>query len=141
MCKALLTGCFGLLVILAGGCSEPVIPAQSVAEREKAYDEAVALVSQKNYSAALASLDKALSGSGLNSDLYAEALLSRAICYIELGQLDLAEKDLAAAEPGVPDQAKFLMIRAKLLKGRGDVAGATAAQQKAQQINPAIKML
>lgn len=94
---------------------------------------------QRNYAAAAEHFTQAIDAGGLNSDLYVDAVLRRAVCYGAEGKFDEALADLSKIEQGAPNLDQLLAARAFVLKKMGKTVEANAAMAKARQINRTIK--
>jgi tetratricopeptide (TPR) repeat protein len=95
---------------------------------------------QKDYQAALDSLDVALAGGGLSPDQYSEALLGRAECHGRLGNYANAHEDLDRAERGAAmDQVH--RVRSFVYQKEDRTTESQAELRKARQINGGIKAI
>lgn len=129
---------FGVLVTLAG-CSKTQMPASQLRNAETAYSEAVEALQNNDYASALEWFNAAIEETGLNPDLYADALLRSAECHIELGNLDEATAVLDSLEANAPELDQLYLVRCKLYAKQGDSAKARAAFDAARAINPAAE--
>lgn len=131
----------GLLIasIFFLGCSDQV-PADSIKRGQVAFDEAIQLLSAGKHADAKLLLDQSIESGGLAADQLAEALLCRAQCHAEEGNMELALKDLEHAEQGSPNQARYLVVKGSLLRKQGKKAESDAAFREAKRIDKSIKL-
>ena len=129
-----------LLFLLSCGCSSEQIPSSSIAASQSSYDEGIAAFEASDFSTADAGLTNAISNSGLDPDQMADALLKRAVARKELGQLEEALADVAAAEPGAPDLSVVYQIRGNIRIAQGDLAAAKQNYAEAKKLNPRIQL-
>lgn len=143
---------------LAPGDPQALLETAKLHARAERYDEALALL-KRAQDALSADADfwiaKGLAHAGLDEQDDAEAAYRRAIArapnlalaYANLGfllesqsRLDEAEEVLRQAEAANVDAASLLLLRASLLRRRGDVAAALAAAEAAPTPNAAAKI-
>lgn len=136
-----MSAAIGLLIVnlLLFGCSNQV-PADSIKRGQIAFDEAIQLLGAGKHADAKLLLDQSIASGGLAADQLAEALLYRAQCHAEEGNMDLAQKDLEHAEQGSPNQARYLVVKGSLLRKQGKKAESDAAFREAKRNDKSIKL-
>lgn len=140
------TFCFLLLttfttsgLVATSGCGPGAVEGETIATAQQSYDSANAAFAAGDYATARTSLDQALTNaSGLNPDLYVDALLMRSICLSVAGELDAAAADITEAEQGATEMAKVHVARGVLLSKQGDAAGAKAEFASAKKADPKV---
>ena len=118
------------------GCGAGAIPKKSLEEKQVLFDDTMAKMTARNYSAAKEAAMQALAGGGLTADQASEVSLVLIESSIRTGDLDGAAKELPNALMNSMDQAKVYTLQAMLARKRGNEAEAAAAMEKAVQINP-----
>jgi tetratricopeptide (TPR) repeat protein len=103
------------------------------ADAGAAFDAGIQAADAGNHQAAVEQLTVAIEEGAISPDFYVEALLRRAECQTQLGNLDAALADLAAAEPGAPDLQRLHEMRAYIYRKQGNRVEAGKAAQAAQQ--------
>lgn len=128
-----------LLGCLVLGCEKTVSETDSRSS-QVSLDQAIAFIDSGSYSSALPLLDASIASGGLSADQYADALLLRACCHTDSGDLEKAEADLTLVEQGAPNPAKFQLTKGMLLTKQGKKSEAAAAFKLAKQLDPSIKI-
>lgn len=126
-----------LLLVGCGGSEMTRSALQSV---QAAAEKAAELEASGGYAEALPLIDGSIKQGGLNPDQLAEAYLLRARCLCEVGMLQEAERDLAAAELGSPSPASWHFSRAILLAKQNKAIESKSEFAKAIRIDPRLKM-
>ncbi len=129
----------GLTLAHCAGCGDSGGDVGTRQSASIAYGAGVDAFAKKDYPAACELLTQALDQGGLNSDLYADAMVKRAVCYGAAGKFDEALADLTKLEAGAPNLDQVFAARAFVLKKQGKVAEANAAMAKARQYNRMVK--
>ncbi|MCR9296655.1 MAG: tetratricopeptide repeat protein [bacterium] len=127
----------GLTCLLAG-CGDSV-PSTEIASAQEAFDQAQERMSADDTAAALPLLDQAIAGVGLDAEQYGTAVLWRAQCHAESGNLEQAEADLAEAEQGPVDEALLFFTRGVVFTAQGNEAEARKAFAQARKLDPSLK--
>ena len=128
-----------LLGCLVLGCEKTISETDSRSS-QVSLDQAIAFIDSGSYSSALPLLDASIASGGLSADQYADALLLRACCHTDSGDLEKAEADLTLVEQGAPNPAKFQLTKGMLLTKQGKKSEAAAAFKLAKQLDPSIKI-
>jgi Flp pilus assembly protein TadD len=135
-CGFLMFASLSVLVSTNLGCGNRSMPASSIQEREKAFDDAVAKLAAKDYLGAREAASIALKGGGLSADQTAEASMIIIEAATESGDFAIAESEIKAVEPNVLDMVKFHILQGRLAKRQGNDAAAQEAFGKARAIDP-----
>ncbi len=128
---------FTLIAASILGCSKS-IPTKSIASVQSALDEAKQKVQSGDSAGALPLIEEAINGVGLDPDQYVEAVLIRARCYAETGDLEKAEADLQEAELGDPNEALMHFTRAIVLDKQGQASQAKKEFAAAKRLDPSL---
>ncbi len=131
--------CLAVFASVLCGCGNEV-SSDSIAESQDLLDQSKQLVADGDRSAALPLLETALEQTGLNVDQYAEALLYRAQCYAEAGQLEQANADLQEAEMGAPDPALMMHSKGVVLSAEGKDSEAKKAFSQAKRLDKSLNL-
>ena len=115
------------------------MPAASVADTESALDQAKTMVESGDMQGALPLLTTAIEDPGLGPDLYGEAVLLRARCYAETGEIEKAEADLAEAEQGASNEGLMHLVRGIVFQKQGKNSEAKKEFAAARKIDPKLK--
>lgn len=127
-------------VLLALGCSSE-ISADIVQDSQAALDKARVMLAEGGSAAeALPLLDAAVMDPGLDADQYVEAVLLRARCYAETGELDKAEADVQEAEMGDPSEALLHFTKAIVYDRQGKAKESKKEFAIARRLDPSLKM-
>jgi tetratricopeptide (TPR) repeat protein len=127
------------VLILCGGCKKAADP-QVFVSAQDALEDGIEAYKDKDYQAAVESLNTALSGGGLLPDLYSEALLKRAECLARVGDSAAALADLDTAARGA-DMAEVHRVRSFVYAKQGNSTQSRAEMTAARRINPQIKAI
>lgn len=127
----------GILLLLAAGCRQEISSSQ-VASAQEGLGKARQLITDGDFEAALPLVGRAVDDPGLDADQYVEAVVLRARCYAETGEIEKAKADLAEAEQGDPDQALLHLTRGVILLRQGDTAESKREFSKAKRLNPSL---
>ncbi len=128
-----------IAVAIVVGSSSSSLPARQVAQAQSSLDLAAANLASGDFEGANTQINAAINEPGLDADQYCEALLIRAQCLAESGDLDAAEKDLAEAEMGAPSEVKLLLARAFVLHRKGERAAASKEFARAKRLDSSLK--
>lgn len=128
-----------LLTLALAGCGSGMSKSQ-LQESQSAAEKAAELEKSESYAEALALVESAISGGGLNPDQLADAYLLRSRCHSMTGKLEEAQRDIEAAEQGAPNPARFHFSRAILFLKQNKAAESKAEFTKASRIDPSLKM-
>jgi tetratricopeptide (TPR) repeat protein len=109
----------------------------AVRTAQVAFDEAVPLLNDDDYSQALPKLESAIQSGSLTADQFATALLMRSRCYAASSEFDKAKADIDLAEQGSPNEASLQIAKGYLLAKQGNEAESRSAYQAALDIDPA----
>lgn len=107
---------------------------------EVGLQESIKLIEGKQCSQALPILEKCINDGGLNADLLSIALLQRARCHIDAGNLEAATQDLERAEQGTAPPDQLSLTKGLLLRKQGKTSEANAEFAKAKKISPKLKI-
>ena len=135
-CKLSLWLALTVLVSANPGCGSRSMPAHSIQDSEKAFDDAVAKLASKDDVGSREAATTALRGGGLSADQSVEASMIIVEAAIESGDLAIAESELKALEPNVLDMVKFHILQGRLAKRQGNDSAAQEAFGKARSIDP-----
>ncbi|MDA0660242.1 MAG: hypothetical protein O3C60_15590 [Planctomycetota bacterium] len=116
------------------GCSGHSLSAK-ISQSESAYTEALKAMEEQRFDEAVTSLNWALASGSLSPDLWADSLISRAICHARCGNIDLALDDLDLAS-GEGAQDSILVAMSYVLDKAGQHERAQQAWEEARRINP-----
>jgi Tfp pilus assembly protein PilF len=130
---------FLLLIPMLAGCGSSV-PSQDIASAQQAMDEATTKLEAGDEAAAIPLLTQAIDGIGLDADQYARALLLRAQCYAQTGDVELAEADLADAEQGPTDEGLLFFTKGIVFQAQGKKSDASKAFSRAKRIDPGFEI-
>ena len=111
-----------------------------IAGAETAFTRAEEAFVAGNFEQALSDYNLAIDGGGLRSELYAEALIHRAICHGELGNFDQAFADLEMAAQGAPNMDEVHAARGQVYLKQGDTPRARKQYKLARDINPQVEL-
>jgi tetratricopeptide (TPR) repeat protein len=128
---ALLLGC-----ALLAGCGNGQPSELSVAQTMQKLHDADEAFERKDYNGALPLLTEAIAGPGLHADMLGDAYRKRAVCHLELGDLDQAGKDLEKAEEGGAVGASYYETLGRLALKQGDKSRAKEAYAQAIAADP-----
>jgi Tfp pilus assembly protein PilF len=121
------------------GCGGSEVDSEVLATAQQSYDQGKAAFDSGDFNAAKSSLDDALKNpAGLNSDIYVDALIKRAISLAIAGDFPAAEVDIAEAERGATEMDQVYLARSILLQQQGDQAGADREMKNAKKANPKL---
>ena len=128
-----------LVVVLTLGCGPKPLSEKVAADAASAWNEARETFAEGDYERTAELLDLALSDGGLPPDIYAEALIGRAICRAHLERFEDALADLAEAEMGPISLAQVHMTRSFVYKQQGKKDESRAEAAKAKSIDRRVK--
>ncbi len=132
----ILCGC----VLLGGsGCKTQGLPASGIADAQQAYDQALELVEQGDFAGAMPLIDQAVQSPALDVDQYTQAVLVRAQCFADAGDIDSAKSDIAEAEMGAPIDAQLHYTKALVFHKAGQTSEAKKELAKARKLDRSIK--
>lgn len=131
---------FLLFIVVATGCSSELAP-DVVQNSQEALDKARAMISENGTSEeTLALLESAVVDPGLDADQYVEAVLLRARCYAESGDLEKAEADVQEAELGDPGEALLHFTKAIVYDRQGKAKESKKEFAIARRLDSSLKM-
>mgnify|MGYP002626071968 CR=1 FL=1 len=131
---SLLAGCCAFAIAGCGsGSSSEVIASRESAQ--KAYDQAMGAMEQKNYPVAKPLFDQAIDSGYLYLDLLTSAYINRAVCSAAAGEFAAAHADLDAMKDAPVSGDKLLAARSFVLEKQGKSREARAAWSQARRIN------
>lgn len=120
------------------GCSRTV-PAAKVMNAQAEMDSGLKAMESKMFADAIPHFTAAIDSTLLDGEMLGEAWLSRARCYAETGQFELAEGDLAACEQSpVAGSAQEMIVRGILYRKQGKASESDEAFSKARELEPEI---
>jgi len=131
--------CSTPVILLIWGCSQQPQAAQTQAAQES-LDIAVTMSAEEDAEQVEALLTEAIERDGLETDQWTDAVFRRAQVRYRLQKYDEALADLEELEPGAPDLALLLALRAEILLAAGKTADAKVAARKARLANPRVKL-
>ena len=130
-----------LMFVATAGCGPKALEEQVAADAASAWNEARDAFAEKDFERTAELLDLALSDGGLPPDIYAEALISRAICRARLERFDEALTDLAEAEMGPISLAQVHMTRSFVYKQQGKMEESREEASRAKKIDRRVKTI
>ncbi|WP_152097212.1 hypothetical protein [Lacipirellula parvula] len=131
---------FAGMAIGVNGCSSPADKLEDVRRSaQEQYDSAATDFAARNYSAAGQKFNAALTIGGLNPDLYCDATVKRAVCWVATGKTTEAIGELDRLEPGAPNLDQIYAARSYALAKQGKAAESRAALAKARQFNRTVQ--
>lgn len=126
-------------VLTCASCRQKPDP-QTFVSAQTALAEGLKAHENKDYQAAVSSLDTALSGGGLMPDLYSQALLTRAECNARLGNFPPAHADLDKAARGA-EMSDVHRVRSFVYAKEGNTPSSRSELSAAKRINPRIQAI
>lgn len=130
-----LIGCLAFV-----GCSGDQQPPDDIATSESSFDKGLEAFQAEDFATAEKILTNAINGTGLNSDLLAEALLLRAEARLKTGMYTEALADLTELEPVAPDLSEVHRVRGDVYIAQNDLASAKTEYAAAKKLNPGIQI-
>ncbi len=124
----------GCIVGCGGSLSET-----DIRTAQDSLEEAKTLAKAGSPAEALPKIETALEAGGLDPDQYAEALLYRAWCHADTGNLEQAKSDFSEAEQGAPAPGLMHFARGVILEAEGDKKAAGREFSKAKKLDPSLK--
>jgi Flp pilus assembly protein TadD len=118
------------------GCGSKSMPANTIQEREKAFEDAQTKLAAKDYAGAKEAAGIALRGGGLSADQASEASMILIESSIQSGDLATAETELKNAESFAMDMVKLHILQGMLASKQGNSAAAQEAFAKARALDP-----
>lgn len=129
-----------IAIVFAIGCGAP---GEQMAEARisayQSYDEAEKAFLARDYATAEPKYAAALSGGGLNADLYSDALVKHALCLAVGGKTSEASAALDKLEPEAINLDQIYVARSFIFKKQGKAAESRAALAKARQYNRTVQ--
>lgn len=125
------------LMFGGAGCEHPINP-NKLSDAEAALQSGLDAIEKQDWATADSELSAALSGAGLQPDLYEQAMLARAKARLNAGNLDGAVADLVILEQGAAAMDQVLSVKGDLALRRNDKTAAIVAYQAAKKLNPKI---
>ena len=122
------------------GCSGDQQPPDDIATSESSFDKGLEAFQAEDFATAEKILTNAINGTGLNSDLLAEALLLRAEARLKTGMYTEALADLTELEPVAPDLSEVHRVRGDVYIAQNDLASAKTEYAAAKKLNPGIQI-
>ncbi len=120
------------------GCSR-TLPPDKVMSAQAAMDLGLKAIESKSFADAIPHFTLAIDSKMLDGEMLGEAWLSRARCYAETGQFELAEGDLAQCEQSpVAGSAQEMLVRGILYRKQGKPTESDEAFAKARELEPEI---
>jgi tetratricopeptide (TPR) repeat protein len=133
--RGLFAVCFTVALL---GCGNRLTPPPT-ADAYKNYNAALESMKSKDWKKAGEGFSFCVEKGGLNADLYTDALVRRAICLAQTGDIPAANADLDKAERAA-DLAPVYSARALVLKKAGKTSEATAMLAKAKKLNAKVEV-
>ncbi|MCA9264234.1 MAG: hypothetical protein KDA60_10320 [Planctomycetales bacterium] len=128
--------CFWFVLL---GCGPVAAPPHTIADAQKAYDDALTAAQSGDDQRVVDLLTVALDSQVLNADQAGMALLHRAVARANLKAFPAAHADLDEAGPGVAEEDLYI-VRHYVLTQEGKPSEAAAALSQAKKFNPDVQM-
>jgi len=125
-----------LVAIAWTGCGSKSMPANTIQQREKAFEDAQTKLAAKDYAGAKEAAAIALKGGGLSADQASEASMILIESSIQSGELAMAETELKNAEGFAMDMVKLHILQGMLASKQGNNGAAQEAYAKARALDP-----